>query len=69
LGSHRIAAQLGRSPSWAHDHLTKLRQAQREGVDPTVQFATDELGAVFVEGTGWPHRRDGENLAPVPVVR
>jgi hypothetical protein len=68
LGSHRIAAQLGRSPSWAHDHLTKLRQAQQESVDPVVQFATDELGAVVVEGTDWPRERDGENLAPVPLA-
>jgi hypothetical protein len=67
LGSYRIAAQLGRSPSWAHDHLTKLRQTQRESVDPVVRFATAELGAVVVEGTDWPRERDGENLAPVPV--
>ena len=69
LGSHRIAAQLGRSPSWAHDHLTRLRQAQQESVDPVVQFATDELGAVVVEGTDWPRERDGENLVPVPIAR
>ncbi len=68
LGSHRIAAQLGRSPSWAHDHLTRLRHAQREGVDPVVQFATDELGAVVAEGVDWPRERDGENLAPVPMA-
>ncbi len=68
LGCHRIAAQLGRSPTWAHDHLTKLRQAQRESIDPVVQFATTALGAVVVEGTDWPHNRDGENLAPVPVA-
>ncbi len=65
LGSHRIAAQLGRSPSWAHDHLTRLHQAQHESVDPVVQFATGELGAVVVEGSDWPHNREGENLAPV----
>ena len=68
LGSHRIAAQLGRSPSWAHDHLTKLRQAQPESVDPVVQFATTKLGAVLVEGTDGPHHREGEDLAPVPVA-
>jgi hypothetical protein len=33
-----------------------------------VQFATDELGAVVDEGIDWPHNREGENLAPVPVV-
>jgi hypothetical protein len=69
LGSHRIAAQLGRSPSWAHDHLTKLRQAQHESDDLVVRSATAELGAVLVEGTDWPHHRDGEDLAPVPVAR
>jgi hypothetical protein len=58
---------MGRSPAWAHDHLTKLRQAQRESVDPVVQFATDELGAVVVEGTDWPHKRDGDDLTPVSV--
>jgi hypothetical protein len=68
LGSHRIAAQLGRSPSWAHDHLTKLRQAQPESVDPVVQFATTELGAVVIEGVDGPRERDGENLLPVPVA-
>jgi hypothetical protein len=33
-----------------------------------VQFATDELGAVVVEGTDWPPERDGENLAPLPIA-
>ncbi len=69
LGCHRIAAQLGRSPAWAHDHLTRLRQAQRESIDPVVEFATTELGAVLVEGCDWPRERDGENLTPVPIKR
>jgi hypothetical protein len=60
--------QLGHSPAWARDHLTRLRQAQRESVDPVVQFATAELDAVPVEGTDRPHNRDGDNLAPVPVA-
>jgi hypothetical protein len=33
-----------------------------------VQFATDELGAIVVEGVDWPHSRDGEDLASVPVT-
>jgi hypothetical protein len=68
LGSHRFAAQLGRSPSWAHGHLTKLRQTQQESVDLVVQFAAAELGAVVAEGMDWSRERDGENLAPVPVA-
>jgi hypothetical protein len=65
LGSHRIAAQLGRSPAWAHDHLKRLRQAQQQAAqDDLVRFAIDELGGVLVEGTDWPRERDGEDLAP-----
>jgi hypothetical protein len=67
LGCHRIATQLGRSPAWAHDHLTRIRQAQRESVDPGVHFATAELDVVVVEGNDWPHNRDGDDLGPVPV--
>jgi hypothetical protein len=44
------------------------RGCTRESVDPVVQFATTELGAVVVEGIDWPRERDGENLAPVPVA-
>jgi hypothetical protein len=69
LGSHRIAAQFGRSPAWAHDHLRRIRQAQRTGSrDDLAQYAVEHLGAVVVEGTDWPHNREGDDLAPVPVA-
>jgi len=65
LGSYKIAACMGRSPSWALEHMTRIKRARRESSDDLVRFATDELGAVLVEGTDWPIERDGENLAPM----
>ena len=67
LGSYKIAACMGRSPSWALDHMTRLKQAQQESSDVLLRFATHELGAVLVEGIDWPRNRTGEDLAPVLV--
>ncbi|MCD4684309.1 MAG: helix-turn-helix domain-containing protein [Anaerolineae bacterium] len=61
LSMAQIARQVGRSKSY----VGWLVQA--EGVDDLVQYATEKLGAVLVEGCNWPTKRDGDNLAPVPV--
>ena len=67
LSSRKIAAQMGRSTAWAHDHVTRLKRADLAPADDLVRFAVDELGGVLCEGSDWPRSRDGEDLAPVLV--
>ena len=48
--------------------IEAAKVAQQESVDQVAQFATHELSAVVVQGCDWPHERDGENLAPLPIA-
>ena len=67
LSSRKIAAQMGRSTAWAHDHVTRLKRVNLAPADDLVEFAVDELGGVICEGCDWPRNREGEDLAPVMV--
>lgn len=58
-------AQIARRVGCSKSYISWLISA--EGVDDLVQYATEELGAVLVEGDDWPRRREGDNLTPVPV--